>query len=85
MKSEGFKVKFMFSFLGLFVEAHSIFAANNDTMEGSLENLPLSFTDSGHMCNIFLSYYMYRMKKENITKEEKLAAKIVSFFVLWMC
>lgn len=43
MKSEGFKVKFMFSFLGLFVEAHSIFAANNDTMEGSLENLPLSF------------------------------------------
>ena len=40
MKSEGFKVKFMFSFLGLFVEAHSIFAANNDTMEGSLENLP---------------------------------------------
>lgn len=24
MKSEGFKVKFMFSFLGLFVEAHSI-------------------------------------------------------------
>lgn len=27
------------------------------------------------MCNIFLSYYMYRMKKENITKEEKLAAK----------
>ena len=76
MKSEGFKVKFMFSFLGLFVEAHSIFAANNDTMEGSLENLPFIILQIVAICVIsFLSYYMYRMKKENITKEEKLAAK----------
>ena len=76
MKSEGFKVKFMFSFLGLFVEVHSIFAANNDTMEGSQENLPFIILLIVAICVIsFLSYYMYRMKKENIANEEKLAAK----------
>ena len=76
MKSKGFKVKFMFSFFGLFVEAHSILAADNDTMEGSQENLPFIILLIVAICVIsFLSYYMYRMKKENIAKEEKLAAK----------
>ena len=65
MRSKGFKAKFMMAFWGLFVEAHYI-AANNDTMEGSQGILPFIILLIVSICVIaFLSYYMYRLKKEN--------------------
>ena len=75
MRSKGFKAKFMMAFWGLFVEAHYI-AANNDTMEGSQGILPFIILLIVSICVIaFLSYYMYRLKKENIAKGGELMAR----------
>ena len=75
MRSKGFKAKFMMAFWGLFVEAHYI-AANNDTMEGSQGILPFIILLIVSICvNSFLSYYMYRLKKENIAKGGELMAR----------
>ena len=75
MRLKGFKAKFMMAFWGLFVEAHYI-AADNDTMEGSQGILPfiiLLIVSIGVIA--FLSYYMYRLKKENIAKDGELMAR----------
>lgn len=75
MRSKGFKAKFMMAFWGLFVEAHYI-AANNDTMEGSQGILPFIILLIVSICVIaFLSYYMYRLKKEYIAKDGELMAR----------
>lgn len=75
MRSKGFKAKFMMAFWGLFVEAHYI-AAANDTMEGSQGILPFIILLIVSICVIaFLSYYMYRLKKEYIAKDGELMAR----------
>ena len=75
MRSKGFKAKFMMAFWGLFVEAHYI-AADNDTMEGSQGILPFIILLIVSICVIaFLSYYMYRLKKEYIAKDGELMAR----------
>ena len=81
MRSKGFKAKFMMAFWGLFVEAHYI-AAANDTMEGSQGILPFIILLIVSICVIaFLSYYMYRLKKEYIAKDGELnGEKTMSFF-----
>ena len=63
------------AFWGLFVEAHYI-AAANDTMEGSQGILPFIILLIVSICVIaFLSYYMYRLKKEYIAKDGELMAR----------
>ena len=75
MRSKGFKAKFMMAFWGLFVEAHYI-AAANDTMECSQGILPFIILLIVSICVIaFLSYYMYRLKKEYIAKDGELMAR----------
>ena len=75
MRSKGFKAKFMMAFWGLFVEAHYI-AADNDTMESSQGILPFIILLIVSICVIaFLSYYMYRLKKEYIAKDGELMAR----------
>ena len=65
----------MIKFCGLFIEALYI-AANNDTMEGSQGILPFIILLIVSICVIaFLSYYMYRLKKENIAKGGELMAR----------
>lgn len=76
MRSKSSKVKFLLAFWGLFVEAHTVLAADSNTMEGSQGILLFVILLIAAICVIaFLSYYIYRMKKKNTAKEDELAAK----------